>query len=166
MKKIILVLFVLGLFANSAMAGMKESIYVGGGLSYMAVPDYGDAGIGLSIKAGIDLDGVLENFGAQIEIQKSIMDPEYGNIDVNILTLAGYATYNIVIPSTKICVRPRFGFILPNLGDDESVNSRNYGFSSGLDVTYKIASNLKVYGGFTNLGEAVNTYIIGAEFHF
>ena len=118
------------------------------------------------MKAGIDLDDVLQNLGAQVEIQKSILNPEYGNNDNNVLTLAGYAVYNIAIPSTEITVRPRFGIIIPNLGDDNSVNSRNYGLSSGLDVTYNIADNLRVCAGYTNLGESINTYIIGAEFHF
>ena len=166
MKKMILVLVALGLLSSSAFASMKDSIYVGGGLGLMAVPDYGDAGIGLALRGGIDLDDVMPNLGAQVEIQKSIIDPDYGNWDTNILTLAAYATYNIEIPSSDITVRPKFGFIFPNLGDDNSVNSRNYGFSSGFDVTYPIQDNLKVYGGYINLGEMVNTYSVGAEFHF
>ena len=166
MKKFILVLSITLAIVSSAYAQNKQDVYVGGALGVMAVPDGADAGIGLALKAGFGLEGVLQHLAAEVEIQKSIMNPEYGGVDVDILTLAGYAVYNIAIPSSQITLKPKFGVILPNLGDDESVNSRNYGFSSGLDVVLKISNEMNGYIGYTNLGENINTYNVGVEFHF
>jgi len=166
MKKFMLVLIVALSIVSGAYAQNKQDVYVGGALGIMAVPDGADAGVGLAVKVGFGLESVLEHLAAEVEIQKSIMNPEYGRVDVDILTLAGYAVYNINIPSSQITLKPKFGIILPNLGDDESVNSRNYGFSSGLDVVLKISNEMNGYVGYTNLGENVNTYNVGIELHF
>ncbi len=166
MKKFILVLLVLISTTGVLSAQVKQDLYAGAALGFMAVPDGADTGLGLALKVGTALDDVLENLAAEVEIQKSIINPEYGSRDVDILTLAGYAVYNIKIPSSEFTVKPKFGVILPNLGDDESVNSRNYGFSSGLDVVLKISNDMHGYVGYTNLGENVNTYNVGIELHF
>ncbi|MBU1659832.1 hypothetical protein KKG72_12405 [bacterium] len=168
MKKIILILFLFCLAGSSVWAEERlQSAYFGVAIGVMAVPENVDAGMGLALKGGVDLNNVLQNLGAEVELQKSIIDPEYGRSnDVNIVSLAAYATYDINIPSSKFAIRPRFGIILPNLGDKDSVNSRNYGFSSGLDVSFKVSDELKLYGGYTNLGENVNTYLAGIEIHF
>jgi|GEM_PF-2211397 hypothetical protein len=172
MKKIILALSMLGLLVSSAYAEGKKSVYMGVGFGVMAVPEESDAGVGISVKGGMELDNILKNLGMELELQKSIVDPDYhyyyhhNDTNVNILTLAVYATYDIIIPSSAATLRPRFGIILPNLGDTKSVNTRNYGLSSGLDITYKVSQKVKIYTGYTNLGENVNTYLVGMEYHF
>ncbi|MBU0720679.1 porin family protein [bacterium] len=169
MKKIILSLCMFALTASGVFAEDNRTSYLGVGLGIMAVPDYDGtrSGIGLNLKGGVALDEVLQNLGVELELQNSIIDPELGRSrDVDVLSLGVYGTYDIKIPSTDMALRPRFGIILPNLGDEKSVNTRNYGFSSGLDVTFRISQEMKVYAGYTNLGENINSYLAGIEFHF
>ncbi len=166
MKKLIFVLLMLLSIAGTTYAQEKQGVYVGAGLGMMAVPKDADAGIGLALKVGFSLQSILKNLAAEVEIQKSLMNPKYGGKEYDITTFAGYAVYNIDIPSSDFTIKPKFGIILPNLGDEESVNSRNYGFSSGLDVALKISDEMKLYVGYTNLGENVNTYNVGVELHF
>ena len=100
MNKIVNSLGALSLVATMATADM--GFYAGGGLAYESVPDWNGAssGVGIVLRGGMNLDMVLEGFGAEVELTKSVIDPEYnwyyGN-DINVLTLATYAVYSINI---------------------------------------------------------------------
>ncbi len=165
MNKIVNSLGALSLVATMATADM--GFYAGGGLAYESVPDWNGAssGVGIVLRGGMNLDMVLEGFGAEVELTKSVIDPEYGTDDQNIVTLAGYAVYSINITKDWY-VKPRFGIILPNLGDDESVNSRDIGFTSGIGGGYRIMDNLSLYIDYTILGEYVTNWGTGVEYHF
>lgn len=142
------------------------SFYAGGGLAYEAVPDVSgtEAGMGVVLRGGINLGDVLKNFAAEAEITKSLIDPEFGNRDQDILTMAAYAVYNINI-GEKFYVKPRFGVVFPNLGDDV-VNSRDVTFSSSIGGGYRIIESMNMYVDYTVLGEGITNYGAGIEYRF
>jgi len=167
----------------SLMASDALAFYAGGGLAVEAVPDINglSMGTGLVLRGGMKFDQVLEGFGAEVELSKSIIHPEYSytrdnSKKVNVLTLATYAVYRIKVMD-NFYVKPRFGIILPNLGDSNKdlwkdsddggwVNSRNITFSSGIGAGYTVMEHLDVYIDYTVLGENVTNYGAGVEWHF
>lgn len=153
------------LYAKEA-AQELGGFYVGSALVVEAVPKHEDNGVGLLIKAGKKLDAVMKNLGVEAEMTASLMDPEFNGKKADILTLATYVTYDIEVPKIPLTVRPRFGVIAPNLGDNESVHSRNLGLSTGLLAAYRITPHVSLFIDYTNLGEKVNNYGLGAEFNF
>jgi hypothetical protein len=160
MKKIATLLF-LTLLSTSLLADIKP--YVGGGFGFMATPDVSGAenGLGLTLKAGAT--GFIEAMpeaGALIELNKSLT----GLNDADILTLAAYASYDIVIPNSNFAIRPKFGVILPNAGD--KMNSRDITFSSGIGAKMSLNQQFDVYVDYDVLGEGITNYSIGAEFKF
>ena len=164
MSKLTKVLASATLVTTMAMADV--SFYAGGGFAYEAVPDtHGtSAGMGVVLRGGINLDNVLKNFAAEAEMTRSVIDPEFGNVDQDILTMAAYAVYSIDI-GEKFYVKPRFGLIFPNLGDNV-VNSRNVTFSSGIGGGYRIIDSMNMYVDYTILGEGITNYGAGIEYHF
>lgn len=152
--------------SSSAIAKNQNHWYVGTGIGVLATVKDATSGLGLALKGGVTLDSVLPNLGAEVEFNKSLVNPEYGSIQEDVATLAGYFTYNIALGNSPISVRPKFGVILPNLGDAQSVNSRNLGFSTGVAGVLTINKNLNAYLDYTNLGEKINNYSVGVEFHF
>jgi hypothetical protein len=157
---------------SSSLMATEVGFYAGGGLALEAVPDYGDwkMGSGLVLRGGLTLDAVLKNFAAEVELTKSIIDPKVdfkngtGTDNVNVATLAVYAVYRIPIVD-KFYIKPRFGLILPNLGDDV-VNSRDVTFSSGIGAGYTIIDHMDIYMDYTVLGESITNYGAGIEWHF
>jgi len=178
MKKFTKALLATAVLSNAAMA-TEVGFYAGGGFALEAVPNYGDwkAGAGVVLRGGMTFDSVLEHFGAEVELTKSIVDPKVnkdgiaGRDKVNVTTFAAYAVYRIPVVD-KFYVKPRFGVILPNLGGakyangDYVVNSRNVTFSSGIGVGYQVMDHLDIYMDYTVLGEAVTNYAAGVEWHF
>ena len=162
---------------SSAVMATEVGFYAGGGLALEAVPNYGDwkMGLGVVLRGGMTLDSVLENFGAEVELTKSIVDPKVSytgvNDKVNVTTLAAYAVYRIPV-TKKIYVKPRFGIIFPNLGGAETssgdniVNSRDVTFSSGIGGGFTVMDHLDIYVDYTVLGESVTNYGAGVEYHF
>jgi hypothetical protein len=171
LKKLTKVFLAAAVLSSSLMA-TEVGFYAGGGLALEAVPDYGDwkMGSGLVLRGGLTLDAVLKNFAAEVELTKSIIDPKVdfkngtGTDNVNVATLAVYAVYRIPIVD-KFYIKPRFGLILPNLGDDV-VNSRDVTFSSGIGAGYTIIDHMDIYMDYTVLGESITNYGAGIEWHF
>jgi len=146
-------------------ATTDQGLYVGAGLGIMATSKSGDAGLGLGLRAGVELDNVLKGFGIQAELNKSLSHPETANNkDINVMTLATYATFDIEIPNSKVTLRPRIGAILPNLKND--IDSRDFILSSGFGMTYKIQNNVRLYADYTVLGEGISNYSAGVEIKF
>lgn len=154
------------ILATSMFAQQQSGLYVGAGLGVEAAPKDFDSGLGLALKGGIHLDQVLANLGAEVELNKSLSDPSFGPVKIDVLTLAGYMTYTIKFPNSPLSVRPKFGVILPNLGDSKSVNSRDFGLSTGIAGVLQINKNLNAYLDYTNMGEVINNYSVGVEFNF
>ncbi len=151
-------------YAKDATTG-EQGLYAGAGLSVMATDDNGDAGIGMSLRAGAALDKVLKGFGVQVELNKSLSDPENrNNRDIDVMTFATYATFDISIPDSKMTLRPKIGAILPNMKDD--IDSRDLILSSGFGITYAIEKSVRLYADYTVLGEAISNYSAGFEFKF
>jgi len=165
MKKFIKTLLATAIIANTVMAA-EVGFYAGGGLAFEAVPKYNNPGLGIVLRGGMTLDSVLENFSVEAEFIKSLLDPKFSsnNIKINVTTLATYAVYRIPI-TDKIYVKPRFGLIFPNLGDD-FVNSRDITFSSGIGGGFTIMEHLDVYVDYTVIGESITNYGTGVEYHF
>lgn len=176
MKKLTKAFLAAAVLSSSLMA-VEVGFYAGGGLAIEAVPDGGDyypdwkMGTGLVLRGGLTLDSVMQNFAAEVELTKSIIDPKVdfkgfndGRDNVNVATLAVYAVYRIPVVD-KFYVKPRFGIILPNLGDDV-VNSRDVTFSSGIGAGYTVMDHLDVYMDYTVLGESITNYGAGVEWHF
>lgn len=165
MKKTLLALTLLTSVSFAAEKSAAQDVYVGAGLGIMATDNNGDSGLGASIKAGTYLDTVLKGMGIQAELNKSLSDPEYGNgREVDVMTLALYSSYDILIPNSEFTLRPRIGVILPNLNDD--IDSRDVILSSGFGVLYDLQDNLRLYADYTVLGEAISNYSAGVEFGF
>jgi len=169
---------------TSALVAEGMSFYAGGGLAIEAVPDYDGLSMGTAIvlRGGMNLPMVLEGFGTEVELTKSVVDPSeenskcngydffggctsYSATDVSILTLGAYAVYTIPL-GEKFYVKPRFGIILPNLGDDKSANSRDITFSSGIGGGFKVMEQMNIYVDYTVIGEFVTNYGAGVEYHF
>ena len=193
MKKLATALLTTAALTSAMMAAEGMSFYGGGGLAIEAVPDDDTLSMGTAIvlRGGMNLPMVLEGFGAEVELTKSVINPEYewtnySNVwpfapytttkDVSVLTLAAYAVYTIEL-GDKFYVKPRFGIILPNLGDSNSdvwgagssggwVNSRDITFSSGIGGGFKVMKNMNIYVDYTVLGENVTNYGAGVEYHF
>ena len=168
MKKILITLAVLAsiVCAEDSVAD-DQGLYAGAGIGIMATDDDGDAGIGLSLRAGVKLDNALKGFGLQVELNKSLVDPERGrhnNNDIDVMTLATYATFDIAIPDSKVTLRPKIGAILPNLNDD--IDSRDLILSSGFGLTYQIEKSVRLYADYTVLGEKISNYAAGVEVTF
>jgi len=168
MKKFTKALLATAMIANTVMAA-EVGFYGGGGLAFEAVPkdDNLKMGLGIVLRGGMTLDSVLENFAVEVEFTKSLLDPKYDysayTNKVNVTTLATYAVYRIPI-TDKIYVKPRFGIIFPNLGDD--TNSRDITFSSGIGGGFTVMDHLDVYVDYTVIGEFVTNYAAGVEYHF
>lgn len=166
---------------SSAVMATEVGFYAGGGVAFEAVPSSFDweMGLGLVLRGGMTLDTVLENFGAEVELTKSIVDPKVnyknyanGRDKVNVTTLAAYAVYRIPV-TNKIYVKPRFGIIFPNLGgaefegtNDGVVNSRDITFSSGIGGGFTVMDHLDIYVDYTTIGESITNYGAGVEYHF
>jgi hypothetical protein len=165
MKKITLAATAL-LLSCSLFAQQQQvnGMYVGIGLGLEAMPKDVDNGMGLSVKGGMKLDSVLKNFGAEAELTTSLLAPKQGGSDINVLTLGAYATYTIDIPNTAFAVRPKFGFILPNLSDQ--LNSYDVAVSGGLGALYTLNKQLDLYAEYVNTSEAMSNYMIGLEINF
>ena len=164
----VLALAMLGTLSQAAETTSKDQgLYAGAGLGVMATDDNGDAGIGLSLRAGVALDNALKGLGLQIEVNKSLEDPERNsnrNNDIDVLTFATYATFDIAIPNSKVSLRPKIGFIMPNLDDD--IDSRDLILSSGFGMTYTVENNVRLYLDYTVLGQSISNYSAGVEFKF
>jgi hypothetical protein len=165
MKNALLALTLLTSVSFAAEQSTSQNIYAGAGLGVMATDDNGDAGLGVSIKAGTYLDSVLKGMGIQAELNKSLSDPEHGNgRDIDVMTFALYSSYDILIPKSEFTLRPRIGAIMPNLNDD--IDSRDLILSSGFGVLYDLQDNLRLYADYTVLGEAISNYSVGVEVKF
>ena len=179
MKKLTSALLATAVLSSGAMA-TEVGFYAGGGLALQAVPNYPDweMGLGAVVRGGMTLDAVLEGFGAEVELTKSLVDPKAnytvdpGNEKINVTTLASYAVYRIPVTDI-IYVKPRFGIIFPNLGGAEYagsgenvVNSRDVTFSSGIGGGITIMKHLDAYIDYTVIGESITNYGAGVEFHF
>ena len=167
-------------FLSSSMMATEVGFYAGGGLAFEAVPKNSqdwEMGLAVVLRGGMTLDALMEGFGAEVELTKSVVDPKVNykgdpsRDRVNVTTLATYAVYRI--PVTKeIYVKPRFGVIFPNLGGAESwgndniVNSRDITFSSGIGGGFTLMDNFDVYVDYTVIGENITNYGVGAEYHF
>ena len=168
MKKLTKTLLATALISTSAMAA-EVGFYAGGGLAFEAVPkiDNLKMGLGVVLRGGMTLDSVLEGFATEVELTKSMVDPKYdygfGTDKINVMTLAAYAVYRIPV-TDKIYVKPRFGVIFPNLGDD--TNSRDITFSSGIGGGFTVMDHLDVYVDYTVIGETITNYAAGVEYHF
>ncbi len=168
MKKILIALaiFASTVYAQDSVA-RDQGLYAGAGLGIMATDDNGDAGVGLALRAGVKLDNALKGFGLQVELNKSLVDPERGRSndnDIDVMTLATYATFDIAIPNSKVTLRPKIGAILPNLDDD--IDSRDLILSSGFGLTYQIEKSVRLYADYTVLGEKISNYSAGVEVTF
>lgn len=154
---------------SSAVMATEVGFYAGGGLALEAVPANANLhmGLGAVVRGGMTLDSVLENFGIEAELTKSVIDPKMdwptGDVKINVTSMAAYAVYRIPVVK-KLYVKPRFGLILPNLGDE--INSRDITFSSGIGAGYTVMDHLDVYVDYTVLGETITNYGAGVEFHF
>jgi len=163
--KIALVMLMLSAVSYAKDVAADQGLYVGAGLGIMATNKNADAGLGLSLRGGFELDNVLKGLGIQVELNKSLSDPEASNgKDVDVMTLATYAAFDIPIPNSKVTLRPRIGVILPNLQDD--IDSRDFILSSGFAVTYTVQNNLRLYADYTVLGEGISNYSAGVEIKF
>ena len=166
MKKLTKALLATVLITNAVVAA-EVGFYAGGGIAFEAVPKHHDFGMGIVLRGGMTLDSVLDNFAVEAEFTKSLLDPKYdygfGNEKINVTTLATYAVYRIPI-TDKIYVKPRFGLIFPNLGDD--TNSRDVTFSSGIGGGFTVMEHLDVYVDYTVIGEGITNYAAGVEYHF
>ena len=164
MKKFTKALLATAMSANTVMAA-EVGFYAGGGLAFEAVPKYNNSGLGIVLRGGMTLDAVLENFAVEAELSKSLLDPKLAssNIKINVTSLATYAVYRIPI-TEKIYVKPRFGLVFPNLGDD-FVNSRDITFSSGIGGGFMIKEHLDIYVDYTIIGEGITNYATGVEYH-
>lgn len=165
MKKTLLALTLLACLVNAESTTTDQGLYVGTGLGILATDDNGDAGLGLSLKAGLSLEDTLKGLGLQVELNKSLSDPENGGgRDIDVLTLAAYTTFDIEIPNSKVTLRPRIGVILPNMKDD--IDSRDLILSPGFGMTYALQDNMRLYADYTVLGESISNYSAGLEIKF
>lgn len=168
MKKIISMMIMVGLVGVLSLnaAEKNSGIYIGAGANVEAVPDtYDNSGIGMSFKIGAHVDQILPKLGIEAEYTKSMSEPKNAALTkIKVETLAAYLTYDICFKNSPVFVRPRLGFMQPNMGD--KINSRDFGISSGADVGVAISNNISAYFGYTNMGETVNDYTLGIEFYF
>jgi len=163
--KVALVMLMLSTISYAKDAAADQGLYVGTGLGIMATNKNADAGLGLGLRGGFELDNVLKGLGIQVELNKSLSHPETNSgKDVDVMTLATYAAFDIPIPNSKMTLRPRIGVILPNLQDD--IDSRDFILSSGFAVTYTLQKNLRLYADYTVLGEGISNYSAGVEIKF
>jgi len=167
MNKILLALALLTSvsFAQSS-STQSTGIYLGAGAGIMAINDKeGDFGLAMSLRGGMALNHILKGFGVQIELNNSLIDPETrNNIDIDVMTMALYTTYDISIPNSGVKLRPKIGAILPNMKDD--IDSRDLILSSGFGMTYGLRKDLRLYADYTVLGSGVSNYSAGLEFKF
>jgi len=165
MKKTLLALTLVACVMHAESTTTDQGLYAGVGLGIMATDDKGDAGIGVSLKAGLSLEDTLKGLGLQVELNKSLSDPENrNNNDIDVLTMAVYTTFDIEIPNSKVTLRPRIGMILPNMKDD--IDSRDVILSSGFGMMYALEDNLRLYADYTVLGESISNYSAGLEIKF
>lgn len=166
MKKVLLTLLVLASISYAQeMDTVDQGLYAGAGLGILATDKDGSAGIGLSLRAGVALDNTLKGLGLQLELNKSLSDPENANSkDIDVMTMAAYTTFDIIIPNSKVTLRPKIGVILPNMKDD--IDSRDVILSPGFGATYAIQDNMRLYADYTVLGESISNYSVGLEIKF
>jgi hypothetical protein len=170
MKKLLLAFVATIALTSGASAAAQGSdkigIYAGVGMGIEVPPKDWDVGVGLVLKGGYHLDMLLKNFSVEAELGKSIVDPERpgSNNDINVLTLGAYAAYNIEIPNSPFVVRPRFGFVVPNLGDD--IHSYDVSVSSGVAGLVEVTDFLDIFVDYTLVSETISTFSGGVEFKF
>ncbi len=166
---------------SSGVMATEVGFYAGGGVAFEAVPKNSfqdwEMGLAVVLRGGMTLDALLEGFGAEVELTKSVVDPKAyignsGRDKINVTTIASYAVYRIPV-TEQIYVKPRFGIIFPNLGgenyvgsSDSVVNSRDVTFSSGIGGGFTVMDHLDVYVDYTVIGESITNYGAGVEYHF
>lgn len=153
--------------ASAAAQGAgKVGAYAGVGMAIEVPPKDWDAGVGLVVKGGYHLDMLLKNLSVEAELGKSIVDPEppRSNNDINVVTFGAYAAYNIDIPNSPFVVRPRFGLVFPNLGDD--THSYDVSISSGVAGIVEVTDLLDIYVDYTLVSETISNFGAGVEFKF
>ncbi|MEN8146485.1 MAG: outer membrane beta-barrel protein [Campylobacterota bacterium] len=181
MKKLTTALLATAVLSSGVMA-TEVGFYAGGGAAFEAVPDNAGnykRGMAAVIRGGMTFDALLENFAAEVELTKSVIDPEVNQFNgvftsqqnFDVTTLATYAVYRIPVGG-KFYVKPRFGIIFPNLGGaeywngDSIVNSRDVTFSSGIGGGFSVLESLDIYIDYTVIGENITNYGAGVEYHF
>lgn len=167
MKKIAAIVACTGILSISSLYAdtIPNNLYVGGGFNVDGVPSAYTTGVGMELKVGAHLDQILPRLGVEAEYTGSLTDPKNpNNHNINIQTLGGYVTYDIYFRNSPIFVRPRFGVVLPNLGD--KINSRDARLSAGADVGINISKSVSAYIGYTNISEVIDNYTVGIEYNF
>ena len=169
MKKSAVILTAAALLSSTLFAqeqsGSANSAYVAAGIGLEAMPKNVDNGFGLSLKGGVELNQVLKNFGVEAELTTSLVAPEYsGGNKIDVFTLGVYTTYTIAIPNSPVSVRPKFGFILPNLADE--INSRDVALSTGIAALLKVNEQIDGYIEYVNTSEMMNNYMVGVQVNF
>jgi len=158
-------LSILALALSSALwAQSAQGLHIGAGVGLEAMPKGFDNGAGLSLRGGAELNQLLEYLGAEAELTTSLIAPKVGGKKLNVFTMALYTNYTIAIPGSSVSVRPKFGVILPNLGDD--IHSRGIALSTGIAALLKVNEQMSTFVEYTNASEWMNNYMIGVEIAF
>jgi hypothetical protein len=150
--------------ANAAQGTENVGAYAGLGLGIEVPPKDWDAGVGLVFKGGYHLDSVLKNLAVEAELGAAIVEPEFRNNELDVVTLGAYLAYNIHLPNSPIVVRPRFGFVLPNLGDD--THSYDISVSSGVAGVVEVNDLMDLFVDYTLVSETISNFSAGVEFKF
>lgn len=161
MKKLSLLALVL---SSALWAQSSQGLHIGAGVGLEAMPKGFDNGAGLSLRGGTELNQLLEYLGAEAELTTSLISPKAGGQKINVFTMALYTNYTIVFPESPVSVRPKFGVILPNLGDD--IHSRDIALSTGVAALLKVNEQMSAFVEYTNASERMNNYMVGVEVGF
>lgn len=147
-----------------------SAFYVGGGMAVQSVTGHED-GYAAVAKVGTHFEGGREGFGAEMELSRSLIEPESGGWggggdDVALTTLGGYSTYTVRHPEQPIAVRARLGlaweYADPENGDSEDELNVSYGIGGTADL----ANAGTVFFDYTHIEADVDHLNIGLQTRF
>jgi hypothetical protein len=159
--------------ATDQASGQAASHYAGGGMAVQSVTGHQD-GFAVVGKAGTYFNGGREGFGAEVELSRSLVEPESnggsrfggGGSDVALTTLGGYGAFTVRHPQQPIAVRARLGlaweYAEPANGDNESELNVSY----GLGGTAELAIGATVFIDYTHIEADVDHLNLGIQTRF
>ena len=164
MKKVLSKVGLLTLLTVGSMAG---DMYGSIGTAFTSVSGY-DSGVSAVATAGMKLDKIMPNFGVEVELSKTLVDPSMsffgGSLDTSILNVGTYAVYYVEVPNSSLVIKPRLGLNYQNwtgsYSDDGyignfDVAASDTALSYGVGVTYPLG-NLNIYADYTDEGDSTN----------
>ena len=169
MKKVITSALLASALVTSAIAADEMKPYVGAAIGFGSIADVSDTysgrmpltlNVGFAAKHGYGIEGEFStDLSAGTQTTGGI---EYG---VAATSFGGYLTYGYFVPSAKVAVKARLGYLSGSYqltvdGTDFGNSISMGGLAYGVQVSYEVMAQLDVYVDYTEKGFVTETNVV------